>query len=285
MISRAEIIRWRAHAPWTRDSQIEQDLLLTRAMVLIFGDPFLKEQVAMRGGTVLHKVHLAPARRYSEDIDLVLVGDRPIGHITRALLRVLEPLLGKPVRNLVTQVQLAVRNFVQPSKIQRIEYEFAPTVAPPSQASIKVEINYSENAPFYQIVHLPYAPPLPELDGKTVMLRSYDLDEMLGTKMRALFQRVQGRDLFDLWHAWSLSEAGAPTARVQPERVVAAFSDYMRRENTVVTRAEYDTELASKLRMPMFRNDMAAMIHADVKGYDVDQAAEVVRSVFLSRLT
>ena len=60
------------------DSQIEQDLLLTRATVGISSDPLLKDQVAMRGGTALHKVHLAPARRYSEDIDLVLVGARPI---------------------------------------------------------------------------------------------------------------------------------------------------------------------------------------------------------------
>lgn len=94
MIPRAEIIQWRAHAPWALDSQIEQDLLLTRAMVLIFRDPFLTDQLAMRGGTVLHKVHLAPARRYSEDIDLVLTGRRPIRHVTRALERVLEPLLG-----------------------------------------------------------------------------------------------------------------------------------------------------------------------------------------------
>ena len=47
------------------------------AMRAIFEDRFLSGQVAMRGGTVLHKVHLAPAARYSEDIDLVAVGDRP----------------------------------------------------------------------------------------------------------------------------------------------------------------------------------------------------------------
>lgn len=76
VIPQRDIITWREHAPWPEDTQVEQDLLLTRAMVAIFSDPFLSEQVAMRGGTVLHKVHLAPAARYSEDIDLVLVGDR-----------------------------------------------------------------------------------------------------------------------------------------------------------------------------------------------------------------
>jgi hypothetical protein len=61
MRSRQEIIAWREHAAWATDAQVEQDLLLTHAMIAIFADPFLSGQVAMRGGTVLHKVHLAPA--------------------------------------------------------------------------------------------------------------------------------------------------------------------------------------------------------------------------------
>ena len=96
MKSRQEIIAWRKCAAWATDAQVEQDLLLTQAMVAIFRDPFLFGQVAMRGGTALHKLHLAPAARYLEDIDLVLVGSRPVAHVERALVRVLEPLLGKP---------------------------------------------------------------------------------------------------------------------------------------------------------------------------------------------
>jgi predicted nucleotidyltransferase component of viral defense system len=29
---------------------------------------------------------------------------------------------------------------------------------------------------------------------------TYDIHELLGTKLRALFQRKKGRDLFDLWY-------------------------------------------------------------------------------------
>ena len=73
--------------PWSEPYQVEQDLLLCLAMRAIFEDRFLSHQVAMRGGTVLHKVHLAPATRYSQDIDLVAVGDRPEGHIRKATSR------------------------------------------------------------------------------------------------------------------------------------------------------------------------------------------------------
>jgi predicted nucleotidyltransferase component of viral defense system len=197
MRSLDEIIAWRAHASWSLDAQVEQDLLLTHAMAAIFADPFLSSQVAMRGGTVLHKVHLAPAARYSEDIDLVLVGDRPISHINRALVRVLEPLLGRPKDRLLTSVQLAVRNLQQPSKLSRLVYTYTPTVQPPSIMKVKIEVNYSERTPCYAVTDLSYAPPLNGLSG-SIVLKSYDLDEMLGTKMRALLQRTQGRDLFDL---------------------------------------------------------------------------------------
>lgn len=48
-------------------------------MVALFDDKFLSSQIAMRGSTLLHKVHLAPPARYSDDIDLVVVGTRPGG--------------------------------------------------------------------------------------------------------------------------------------------------------------------------------------------------------------
>jgi hypothetical protein len=130
MILLRELVAWRRHAPWPKDFQIEQDLLLTRAMAAIFSDDFLSGQVAMRGGTVLHKIHLAPAARYSEDVDLVLVGDRPEGHIQKALRRVLKPVLGAPRSSLIQDVKLTVRNLVLPSRVLRQEYCYAPLAGP-----------------------------------------------------------------------------------------------------------------------------------------------------------
>lgn len=73
MIYQTHLTAWQVHAPWPKRSQIEQDLRLSRGVAAIFADDILYEHLAMRGGTVLHKAHLAPAARYSEDIDLVLV--------------------------------------------------------------------------------------------------------------------------------------------------------------------------------------------------------------------
>lgn len=67
MIPRDYITEWRAHAPWVQDIQVEQDLVISRALVAIFSYPLLREALAFRGGTALYKLHLKPAARYSED--------------------------------------------------------------------------------------------------------------------------------------------------------------------------------------------------------------------------
>ncbi len=73
MIPQADIIAWRRVAPWADDAMVEQDLVLSRAVVEIFSDAALAQAFAFRGGTALHKVVLAPPSRYSEDIDLVQI--------------------------------------------------------------------------------------------------------------------------------------------------------------------------------------------------------------------
>lgn len=87
MIPRDYITEWRAEAPWVQDFQVEQDLIINRAMVAIFSHPVLHDALALRGGTALYKLHLRPAARYSEDIDLVQVRAEPAGPMMTTLRR------------------------------------------------------------------------------------------------------------------------------------------------------------------------------------------------------
>jgi predicted nucleotidyltransferase component of viral defense system len=73
VIPRAHITAWRAHAPWSTDAQVEQDLVISRVIVEVFSAPLLSSRLAFRGGTALHKLYLTPPARYSEDVDLVQV--------------------------------------------------------------------------------------------------------------------------------------------------------------------------------------------------------------------
>lgn len=73
MIPQAYITAWRKKVPWQEDFQVEQDLVIERALMAIYSNEYLKERLAFRGGTALHKLYLSPAARYSEDIDLVQI--------------------------------------------------------------------------------------------------------------------------------------------------------------------------------------------------------------------
>ena len=90
MINRTAIQQWSEHAPWIDNAQIEQDLIICRALVAIFSDEFLASQLAFRGGTALHKLYLSPQPRYSEDIALVQITPGPIKPIMYRLGEVLD---------------------------------------------------------------------------------------------------------------------------------------------------------------------------------------------------
>ena len=81
MIPHDYITQWRAEAPWIQDFQVEQDLVISRALVELFARPGIAEVLAFRGGTALYKLHLRPAARYSEDIDLVQISAEPAGQL------------------------------------------------------------------------------------------------------------------------------------------------------------------------------------------------------------
>jgi predicted nucleotidyltransferase component of viral defense system len=85
MIAKPYIAKWQEHAPWKDFSQVEQDLVISRTLVEIFSDDFLREHLAFRGGTALHKLYLNPAPRYSEVIDLVQIKQGPIKPIMERL--------------------------------------------------------------------------------------------------------------------------------------------------------------------------------------------------------
>ena len=89
MIQEKFIVEWQKIAPWLDMQMVEQDLIISRALVAIFSDDFLASRLAFRGGTALHKLYLSPQARYSEDIDLVQIQSESVGAILDKLREVL----------------------------------------------------------------------------------------------------------------------------------------------------------------------------------------------------
>jgi predicted nucleotidyltransferase component of viral defense system len=276
-LTRRDVIAHQASVPWPFQRQVEQDLLLCLAMAALFNDEFLRSQIAMRGGTLLHKVHLAPAARYSEDIDLVVYGDRPDAHIAKAIKRVLAGVFGKPTDSIWDTIQLALRNVVKPSRVLRLTYSIPSVTEPGTTLDILVEANVTERKPHRAIVQLPFEFAYRDTTIKAT-LNGYDLHEMLGTKMRALFQRKRGRDLFDLY--WALTRA-APA--VDPVIVIDSFRHYLKQEGSSAARAEFIVILDSHLADRGFCNDMRQLLRAGLD-YDPQKAGELVKAKLLGLL-
>ncbi len=276
-ITRQDILAHQAIVPWSAQYQVEQDLLLCRAMVALFDDQFLSSQLAIRGGTLLHKVHLAPPARYSEDIDLVVVGARPAEHIRRAIRRVLIDVLGTPKASVWDTLTLAIRNAVKPSRVLRMSYSARSIIEPNRTLEIVVEANVTERKPHRAVVEMPFSFPF---RGKPVQtrIRGFDIHEMLGTKMRAMFQRKRGRDLFDLY--WALTQSPTP---IDPAAIIASFEHYLKQEGTRAGRAEFIGILEGYLRDRGFCSDMQPLLRTDIT-YDPQAAGQYVKTHLLNLL-
>ena len=96
MIPRAYVTAWRNRAPWPDDDLVEQDLVLSRALVEMFSHPVVAAELAFRGGTALHKLIFESPLRYSEDIELVQVQAGPIREVMQAIHEQLDVWLGPP---------------------------------------------------------------------------------------------------------------------------------------------------------------------------------------------
>ena len=238
MIPKADVTAWRQVAPWVSDAQVEQDLIISRALVVMFRESSIAEQLAFRGGTALHKLHFNPARRYSEDIDLVQIEPGPIGGTLDALQDVLNVFLGEPRR---IQKERSV------TLIYRMDSEGPPVVP----LRLKTEINTREHFAVMGLSKQPFHVHSRWFRGECA-ITTFALEELLATKVRALYQRRKGRDLVDLWY-------GLTEGRADALEIVKVFKEYMKAEGHVIKGGDYMKNIEAKMKHPGFIGDVTPL--------------------------
>ena len=191
MIPQSDIIAWSNNVPWKTNEQVEQDLVICRSLVEIFNDDFLAKSLAFRGGTALHKLYLHPQPRYSEDIDLVQIRPEPIKE-TLSRLRDQLSFLDKP-------------SVEQKRGNNTLKFRFDSEIPPVQRLRLKVEINCREHFAELDWYQKKFEVNTNWFKG-SCKLTTYKLEELLGTKLRALYQRRKGRDLYDLYQALTKQE-------------------------------------------------------------------------------
>jgi len=263
MIPQRYIEEWRAIAPWTIDAQVEQDLVIARAIVEMYSDDLLKKSLAFRGGTALHKLYLKPQVRYSEDIDLVQINSEPINPILK---RMREKLAFLGTKRIVKQ---HVHN-------NTVIYRFDSEMQPISNMRLKIEINTREHINILGLKDIPYDVKSSWFSGKC-NITGYEIEELLGTKLKALYQRKKGRDLFDLY--WALTQLNVDT-----EKVIHCYKVHI--ENAVdkpPTQKQFFANMNEKMRDKDFMEDIRLVLKQGVE-YDNETAWELVSKELVEKI-
>lgn len=247
MIPTSFIQAWSEKAPWPDVRQIEQDLIICRALCDLFNAPDLKDKIAFRGGTAINKLLFNQPLRYSEDIDLVQTAAAPIGATVDAIREALS-WLGKCRRD-------------QAEHSMHLTFKFAPEADPQTTLKLKVEINTREQTSLLGIKSYGFAVDNDWYQGKTE-IASFEPEELFGTKLRALLQRRKNRDLFDLHH-------GLEQLALDPDKLIACFDHYLALEGKPITRSAAEQRMLEKLTHSL-TEDIAPLLPAGIRFTDED---------------
>lgn len=264
MIPQAYITEWSNNVPWQTNEQVEQDLIICRALVSIFSDEFLASSLAFRGGTALHKLYLHPQPRYSEDIDLVQIRPEPIKETIQRL-----------------QKQLS---FIGPNSVvdQRrnnntLKFRVSSEFPPVQTLRLKIEINCKEHFSVLGYQKFPFEVKSSWFTG-SCNLTTYRLEELLGTKLRALYQRRKGRDLYDLYKAL------VQVPELDKQEILRCYQEYMKSVvNQLPTRKQFIQNMEAKMQDAEFYGDTVALLRPDEK-YNQEEAYELIKTEIIERI-
>lgn len=261
MIPQIYIEKWnKTIAPWKSFGMVEQDLILSRALVELYSNPIISNALAFRGGTALNKLFIKPPARYSEDLDFVQIKAEPIGKTIDAIHSVLDSWLGAPKRK-----------FTERSAKLTYRYESIDN----TKAKLKIEINTTEHFQVAGIHDYAFNMSSEWFSGNTI-IKSYALDELMATKLRALYQRRKGRDLFDLYYVLNKN-------LINPNNVLDIFKKYCEFNDELISRAEFEKSLFLKKKNADFKTDILPLLTTETH-WNFDEAITLVESLLVRLL-
>lgn len=253
MILQRYITQWRLKTPWPYLDQVEHDLILSRALCELYASPIIAKNLIFRGGTALHKLFFDNPGRFSEDLDFVQKEAQPIGETVTAIRECLDPWLGKP-------------KWKQGEGRFTLYYLFETEVEPVIQRKLKIEINTREHFNVLPLGAVDFSVNSDWYQGAAIV-STYQLEEQLGTKLRALYQRRKGRDLFDFWYANRMVKG------INFESIVNIFFTYMQNGGTPVSYSQYLENLERKKENRAFNDDISSLLSPGLSSqYNTEEA-------------
>jgi hypothetical protein len=112
--------------------------------------------------------------------------------------------------------------------------------------------------------------------NSSAKIQTYKLEELLGTKLRGLYQRKKGRDLYDLYKAFILSNPN-------PDDILTCYASYLSFNKTKSpTKKQFVNNLKEKLLDKVFIGDTASLLRPGEE-YVPEEAFDIVRKNLLEK--
>lgn len=225
--------------------------LLPRLVVEVARDPVLGPELALRGGAALHHLHLDRALRRCDTLAYARTSRTGIGPVFDAL------------RVVTQRLDLT-------SSRRELTHDLAHVwIGAGGHPLLRVTINTRETEPceprMLRRLRVGMGPGEDEAQVLTFVL-----EEVLATKLRALYERREARDVFDLW-------AGLVVGRADRARLSRCFRHYV--PVSAATAAQLRANVAAKVAHPDVREGVGALAAGVVAATVEDIGGAVLRLV------
>ncbi|MDD5658174.1 MAG: nucleotidyl transferase AbiEii/AbiGii toxin family protein, partial [Elusimicrobia bacterium] len=246
-IHRGRLVAWAARIGIPNLALAEHDLRLTHALAGRYKSSALKDSLGFKGGTALNKIYFGKFNRLSVDLDFNLIGPpqeavkqgAPARKAAEAVLRDQDPSYEFKYSYRADQTTLIAR--------------YTPLSGGAKQP-LKIELSTRESVPILGLIEK--AIPSPDAEP-AIQVKTYRLDELIATKIRALYDRKKGRDVFDLDRALQMEIDWAAV------RKMAYY--YFYRSGKVFNWSLLKANLEAKAADRRFSDDIAPFLRPDVE--------------------
>ena len=157
-----------------------------------------------------------------------------------------------------------------------MKFRFESEIAPVVPLRLKIEINCREHFAELGGEMKDFSVQSNWFEG-SCSLTTYKLEELLGTKTRALYQRRKGRDLYDLYKAFT-------KCRLDVELILECYRKYMKFSvGSIPSQKEFIQNIELKLQDEYFIGDITGLIRPDEE-YNHNTAYELVKNELFDKM-
>lgn len=262
MIPKDAINAWHEKNPWSLDEQIEQDLVISRIITDLYLDAFIQNHLVCRGDTALQKLYFTTPHRYSTNLDLIQTSSTSLENIANY------------INNKLTWLEEPTYKIGDNNAT--LHYKFSSTTDERIKFRIKI-VNTQAHQQLLGITQRHYAIKNNWYSGEA-SISTLHLEELLGIKTLALYQKKKGRDLLDLY--LSIRELNP-----NPEKIIQIFDFYAENAGLFISRANFEETLFTRITSQNFLKDFYTFIPGEHKtGFEIIEAMQYIQKNLIALL-